>query len=90
MKLKVLDLKKDDDIPHTPSAAFVVYSPNGHPPKAACPPYLGAGLIQVVLFGDFSFLNNLAFGHRVPMTVHIVFRSGGLVVNMVLGYFTGG
>ncbi|SYW86033.1 uncharacterized protein UHO2_02267 [Ustilago hordei] len=35
-------------------------------------------------------LNNLAFGYDVPMSVHIVFRSGGLVVNMILGYLVQG
>jgi len=42
-------------------------------------------LIQVILFLAVSLLNNAAFGYRVPMAVHIVFRSGGLVVNMILG-----
>lgn len=47
-------------------------------------------IIQVLLFLGVSLLNNAAFGYRVPMAVHIVFRSGGLVVNMILGYLTQG
>ena len=42
---------------------------------------------QVVLFLGISLLNNYAFKYRVPMTVHIIFRSGGPVVNMIIGYF---
>jgi UDP-xylose/UDP-N-acetylglucosamine transporter B4 len=45
-------------------------------------------LIQVILFLGISLLNNAAFGYRIPMAVHIIFRSGGLVVNMILGYLT--
>ena len=45
-------------------------------------------IIQVVLFLGVSLLNNAAFGYKIPMAIHIVFRSGGLVVNMILGYLT--
>ena len=47
-------------------------------------------LVQVILFLGVSSLNNAAFGYRVPMAVHIVFRSGGLVVNMILGWLVMG
>lgn len=47
-------------------------------------------LIQVILFLAVSLLNNAAFGYKIPMAVHIVFRSGGLVVNMILGWLTMG
>ena len=46
--------------------------------------------IQVVLFFITSLLNNAAFGYNVPMSVHIIFRSGGLVVNMLMGWFIDG
>ena len=46
--------------------------------------------VQVALFLITSLLNNAAFGYAVPMTVHIIFRSGGLVVNMLLGYLVEG
>ena len=42
--------------------------------------------IQVLLFLLISLLNNAAFAYRVPMAVHIIFRSGGLVVNMLMGW----
>lgn len=41
---------------------------------------------QVLLFLLISLLNNAAFAYHVPMPVHIIFRSGGLVVNMLLGW----
>ncbi|KAF8576216.1 UAA-domain-containing protein [Ramaria rubella] len=43
-------------------------------------------LVQVALFFITSLLNNAAFGYNVPMAVHIIFRSGGLVVNMIMGW----
>lgn len=41
--------------------------------------------VQVLLFLLISLLNNAAFAYHVPMAVHIIFRSGGLVVNMLMG-----
>lgn len=43
-------------------------------------------LIQVALFFVLSTLNNAAFAYHIPMTVHIIFRSGGMIVNLVLGW----
>ena len=43
-------------------------------------------LIQVGLFYFISLLNNAAFVYRIPMSVHIIFRSGGLIVSMLLGW----
>jgi len=43
-------------------------------------------LIQVALFYFVSLLNNAAFAYRIPMAVHIIFRSGGLIVNLLLGW----
>ncbi|KAG8218275.1 UAA transporter [Butyriboletus roseoflavus] len=42
--------------------------------------------VQVALFFVLSVLNNAAFAYDIPMTVHIVFRSGGMVINMLLGW----
>ncbi|KAF8316968.1 UAA transporter [Cantharellus anzutake] len=42
--------------------------------------------IQVILYLGISLLNNYAFKYRIPMAVHIIFRSGGPVVNMIIGY----
>lgn len=52
--------------------------------KRAVP--MGRWAVQVVLYATTSLLNNVAFAYEVPMTVHIIFRSGGLVVNMVMGW----
>jgi UDP-xylose/UDP-N-acetylglucosamine transporter B4 len=32
------------------------------------------------------FAPNLAFGYSIPMPVHIIFRSGGLVMSMLMGW----
>ncbi|KAG6332589.1 hypothetical protein ID866_6502 [Astraeus odoratus] len=42
--------------------------------------------IQVALFFVLSTLNNAAFAYDIPMSVHIIFRSGGMIINMVLGW----
>jgi len=43
-------------------------------------------LAQVTLFYFISLLNNAAFAYHIPMAVHIIFRSAGLVITMVLGW----
>ncbi|KAF8841288.1 UAA transporter [Paxillus ammoniavirescens] len=43
-------------------------------------------IIQVALFFALSTLNNAAFAYDIPMSVHIVFRSGGMIINMALGW----
>ncbi|KAJ3512919.1 hypothetical protein NLJ89_g3243 [Agrocybe chaxingu] len=43
-------------------------------------------LVQVTLFYLVSLLNNAAFAYRIPMAVHIIFRSAGLVITMLLGW----
>lgn len=45
-----------------------------------------AYLLQVVLFYLISLLNNAAFAYRIPMAVHIIFRSGGLMISLLLGW----
>ncbi|KAF8876297.1 UAA transporter family-domain-containing protein [Gymnopilus junonius] len=42
--------------------------------------------IQVALFYFISLLNNAAFAYRIPMAVHIIFRSGGLIISMLMGW----
>ncbi|OJA18368.1 hypothetical protein AZE42_00749 [Rhizopogon vesiculosus] len=42
--------------------------------------------VQVALFLVLSTLNNAAFAYDIPMAVHIVFRSGGMIINMILGW----
>ncbi|KAN0060579.1 golgi uridine diphosphate-N-acetylglucosamine transporter [Thecaphora frezii] len=48
---------------------------------------LSRWIVQVAFYFSTSLLNNMAFACHIPMPVHIVFRSGGLVINMILGYF---
>ena len=45
---------------------------------------------QVALFYAVSLLNGRAFAYRIPMPVHIIFRSGGLVVSMLMGWAVAG
>lgn len=46
-------------------------------------------LIQVVLFLLTSLLNNAAFAYKIPMSVHIIFRSAGSLTNMLIGRLIG-
>jgi solute carrier family 35 (UDP-xylose/UDP-N-acetylglucosamine transporter), member B4 len=48
--------------------------------------HLASYLVQVALFYLISILNNAAFGYHIPMAVHIIFRSGGLIISMLLGW----
>lgn len=41
--------------------------------------------ILVTIFFIVSVLNNLALGFNISVPLHIIFRSGGLIVNMILG-----
>ena len=63
---------------------FIVWTPYPHlkPRQIPLLPYFA----QVVLFYVLSSLNNAAFAYNIPMTVHIIFRSGGLVVSMAMGF----
>lgn len=56
--------------------------PRLKPRRISIVPYFG----QVVLFYGISMLNNWAFAYNIPMPVHIIFRSGGLVVSMLFGW----
>ncbi|KAF5357632.1 hypothetical protein D9758_007520 [Tetrapyrgos nigripes] len=61
------------------------YGPRFKPRRISLTPYL----IQVVLYYLVSLLNNAAFAYQIPMAVHIIFRSGGLVISMTLGWLFG-
>ncbi|KAI9296813.1 UAA transporter [Neoconidiobolus thromboides FSU 785] len=41
--------------------------------------------IMVVLFFSSSQINNIAFAYDIPMSLHIIFRSGSLITNMLMG-----
>ena len=45
-----------------------------------------AWITMVLLFWGVSVLNNYALGFNIPMTLHIIFRSLGLLVTMINGY----
>lgn len=62
------------------------YGPRFKPRRIPLTPYL----IQVALFYLISLLNNVAFSYRIPMAVHIIFRSGGLIISMLLGWILAG
>ena len=66
----------------------LVWTPSGPRFKPRTVP-LAPYLVQVGLFYLISLLNNAAFAYRIPMSVHIIFRSGGLVVSMLLGWIVG-
>ncbi|KAK0556787.1 golgi uridine diphosphate-N- acetylglucosamine transporter, partial [Tilletia horrida] len=42
--------------------------------------------VHIILHLTIRLLNNAVFAYDIPMSVHIVFRSGGLVINMLLGW----
>ncbi|KAJ7262780.1 UAA transporter [Mycena haematopus] len=66
--------------------AWTRYGPRFKPHRIPLTSYL----VQVALFYLISLLNNAAFSYRIPMSVHIIFRSGGLVISMVLGWLING
>ncbi|KAH9483076.1 UDP-xylose and UDP-N-acetylglucosamine transporter [Psilocybe cubensis] len=45
-----------------------------------------AYIVQVALFYLISLLNNAAFAYQIPMAVHIIFRSGGLMISLLFGW----
>ncbi|KAG0727767.1 UDP-xylose and UDP-N-acetylglucosamine transporter [Chionoecetes opilio] len=42
-------------------------------------------LILVVMFFLVNVTNNMAFGFKISMPLHIIFRSGGLIASLVMG-----
>ncbi|KAJ2554280.1 golgi uridine diphosphate-N- acetylglucosamine transporter [Coemansia sp. RSA 1933] len=47
---------------------------------------LGRWAVMVGLYFGVSALNNMAFGFKVSIPLHIVFRSSGLLANMACGF----
>ncbi|KDQ28835.1 hypothetical protein PLEOSDRAFT_1075735 [Pleurotus ostreatus PC15] len=62
------------------------YGPRLKPRAIGLPPYIA----QVFLFYSISLINNAAFAYKIPMAVHIIFRSGGLIVSMLMGWLISG
>ena len=44
-------------------------------------------IVMVCLFWTVSIMNNAALSYRIDMPLHIVFKSGGLMINMLTGYW---
>nr|XP_053634046.1 UDP-xylose and UDP-N-acetylglucosamine transporter-like isoform X2 [Cherax quadricarinatus] len=42
-------------------------------------------LVLVVMFFLVNVTNNMAFGFKISVPLHIIFRSGGLIASMILG-----
>ncbi|KIK96117.1 hypothetical protein PAXRUDRAFT_826307 [Paxillus rubicundulus Ve08.2h10] len=68
--------------PHTIMLTRTTWLPRLRKRRVPFFPYI----IQVALFFVLSTLNNAAFAYDIPMSVHIVFRSGGMIINMALGW----
>ncbi|KAG9306868.1 hypothetical protein G9A89_002537 [Geosiphon pyriformis] len=43
-------------------------------------------IMLVVMFFTVSVLNNIALGFKITVPLHIIFRSGGLIVSMIMGW----
>jgi len=67
---------------------FIRLTPYPHFKRTRIP--LTRYLVHVVLFYLINLLNNAAFAFKVPMPVHIIFRSGGLVVSICMGWLITG
>jgi UDP-xylose/UDP-N-acetylglucosamine transporter B4 len=59
-----------------------------HLKKRTVPAY--RWFIMVVLFFTVSVLNNVALGYKISVPLHIIFRSGGLIVSLILGWAIAG
>ena len=46
-------------------------------------------LLNIVLFFSVNILNNLAFGYKISVPVHIILRSGGSVTTILVGWLWG-
>ncbi|KAG8706523.1 golgi uridine diphosphate-N- acetylglucosamine transporter [Ceratobasidium sp. 394] len=45
---------------------------------------------QVILVSSISFLNNLTYRYKLPLSVQIILRSAGLIVSMTIGFLFSG
>ncbi|CAO3689461.1 unnamed protein product [Rhizopus stolonifer] len=46
---------------------------------------LSRWMLLVTIFFIVSLLNNIALGYNISVPLHIIFRSGGLITNMIMG-----
>lgn len=47
----------------------------------------GAWLVLVMMYFLVNVINNYALSYNIPMPLHMVFRAGSLLVNMLMGIF---
>ncbi|KAG9127227.1 golgi uridine diphosphate-N- acetylglucosamine transporter [Ceratobasidium sp. 392] len=45
---------------------------------------------QVLLVSSISFLNNLTYRYKLPLSIQIILRSAGLIVSMTIGFLFSG
>ena len=69
-----------------PRFVVVRRSPVPHPTLRERRVPLAPYALQVVLFAAISLLNNAAFAYAIPMSVHIIFRSGGLISSLLMNW----
>ncbi|KAF8628518.1 hypothetical protein AX15_003847 [Amanita polypyramis BW_CC] len=67
----------------------LIWTPSSGPRLKPRTVPLSLYLVQVGLFYFISLLNSAAFAYGIPMSVHIIFRSGGLLVSMLMGLVVG-
>ncbi|KAF9534519.1 UAA transporter [Crepidotus variabilis] len=67
--------------------SFLTLSESGIPRLKPRQVPLRQWALQVLVFTTGSLLNNWAFAYKVPLTILIVFRSGGLPISILFGYF---
>lgn len=67
-----------------------VYLEHGHfpTPGAGVPLHLGVGSALGAV--GYSWLTNMALGSDMPMTLFLVLKSGGLVMQLLVGHFVSG
>ena len=46
-------------------------------------------IVNALMFFAVNMLNNFAFGYNISVPVHIILRSGGSVMTMIVGYVWG-
>ena len=44
---------------------------------------------NILMFFTVNLLNNFAFGYNISVPVHIILRSGGSILTMLVGYVWG-
>ncbi|CAG8449625.1 2978_t:CDS:2, partial [Acaulospora colombiana] len=88
IKARLESLERRIDAPKSGLLHNVEYTPIPRLKERTVPVH--RWIVQVVLFFTVSVLNNIALGYRISVPLHIIFRSGGLMVSMILGWALAG